>query len=184
MSDRTRKGAGPGGPITGGPSTGDPASRQPPMHESIGGATPERDRSAFKFRQQDDEGIGELLRRLTDQGSHLAQQQAALVQAEVRSSVNDLKAAVGAMAGAAVVGIAGLGVLLMGISFLLAEIMDLWLATLLVAAATLAGAYAMFAGGQKKLQSSSLGADRSRRTIERAPEAISGNTNEDRSHDR
>lgn len=182
MSDRSRNEG--GGPVTVTRPAGDPASREIPVHEKIGGATPERDRSAFKFRQQDDESIAELLRRLADQGSHLAQQQAKLIEAEVRSSFTDLKEAVGAMAGAAVVGIAGLGVLLMGISFLLAEFMDLWLATLLVAAATLAGAYAMFAGGRKKLQSSALSADRSRRTLERAPDAISGNTNEDRTNDR
>lgn len=149
-------------------------------------------RSAFNFsaRESDgtqrgsDESIPELLRRLADQGSHLAQQQAKLVEAEVRSSVNDLKEAAGAMAGAAVVGIAGLGVLLMGLSFLLGEVMELWLATLIVAVATLAGAYAMFAAGRKKLQSSSLDVERTRRTLERAPGAISGHADEGRRDDR
>lgn len=137
------------------------------------------ERSAFNFGERGssgDESIPDLLRRLADQGSHLAQQQAKLVEAEVRSSVNDLKMAAGAMAGAAVVGIAGLGVLLMGIAFLLGEAMELWLATLIVAAATLAGAYAMYMAGQKKLQSSSLDIERTRRTLERAPDALSGNT--------
>ena len=133
------------------------------------------ERSAFNFGdEKSDESIPALLRRLADQGSHLAQQQAKLVEAEVRSSVNDLKEAAGAMAGAAVVGIAGLGVLLMGVAFLLGEVMELWLATLIVAAATLGGAYMMFLAGRKKLQSSSLSAERTRRTIERAPSAISG----------
>lgn len=149
-------------------------------------------RSAFNFsagesdgtHRGSDESIPELLRRLADQGSHLAQQQAKLVEAEVRSSVNDLKEAAGAMAGAAVVGIAGLGVLLMGLSFLLGEVMELWLATLIVAAATLAGAYAMFAAGRKKLQSSSLDAERTRRTLERAPGAISGHKDKGRRNDR
>lgn len=159
--------------------------------------SPAGERSAFNFREREsaaprhdahhegsDESIPELLRRLTDQGSHLAQQQAKLVEAEVRSSVNDLKEAAGAMAGAAVVGIAGLGVLLMGLSFLLGEAMDLWLATLIVAAATLAGAYAMFAAGRKKLQSSSFDVERSRRTLERAPGAISGQNEEGRRNGR
>ena len=146
---------------------------------------PATDRSAFSFSERGgDESIPDLLRRLADQGSHLAQQQAKLVEAEVRSSVNDLKQAAGAMAGAAVVGIAGLGVLLMGIAFLLGEAMELWLATLIVAAATLAGAYAMYMAGQKKLQSSSLDIERTRRTLERAPDAISGNSSEVRRHDR
>ena len=135
--------------------------------------------SSINFRERErDESIPDLIRRLTDQGSHLAHQQAELIQSEVRSAIADMKEAVGAMAGAAVLGIAGLGVLLMGLSFLLGEIMELWLATLIVAVATLAGAYAMFAGGRKKLQSSSMSADRSRRTIERAPSAITGHRHE------
>lgn len=143
----------------------------------------ERDRSAFNFRAREDEaGIPELLRRLADQGSQLAEQQAQLVKAEIRSSVQDLKQAAGAMAGAAILGLVGLGVLLMGVSFLLGEVMELWLATLIVAAATLAGAYAMFAAGRSKLQSGSLDMDRTRHTIERAPDAISGDTNEGRNH--
>lgn len=132
-------------------------------------------RNAFGFDQAErKESIPDLVRQLTEQGSHLAQQQVSLVQAEVRDSINGLKVGAGAMAGAAVVGIAGLGVLLMGLAFLLDEVMQLWLATLIVAAATLAVAYAMFASGKKKIQSNSMSVERTRRTIERAPSAIAG----------
>ena len=88
------------------------------------------------------------------------------------------------MAGAVVVGLAGLGVTLMGVAYLLAEAMELWLATLIVGLVTLAAAYAMFAAGKKKLQSGSLSVDRTRRTMERAPGAISGNHNEVHNHGR
>jgi hypothetical protein len=142
-------------------------------------------RSAFGFEQSERrDTIPDLIRQLTEQGTHLAQQQANLVQAEIRSGVNDMKAAAGAMAGAAVVGLAGLGVTLMGVAYLLAEAMELWLATLIVGLVTLGIAYAMFAGGKKKLQSSSLSVDRTRRTVERAPGAISGHQNEVRNHGR
>ena len=142
-------------------------------------------RSAFGFDQSERrESIPDLVRQLTEQGAHLAQQQANLVQAEIRAGVDDLKQAAGAMAGAAVLGLAGLGVLLMGLSYLLAEAMELWLATLIVAAVTLGIAYAMFAAGRKKMQSSSLSVDRTRRTLERAPDAISGTQQEPRGHDR
>lgn len=185
MSDRRTGDAKKGGPITGERTAGEKTTRRPPTKETGRETASAGDRNAFNFdKRGDDEGIPELLRRLADQGSHLAQQQAKLVQAEVQSSVDDLKQSAGAMAGAAVLGIAGLGVLLMGLAFLLGEAMPLWLATLIVAAATLAGAYAMFVAGQKKLQSSSLTAERSRRTIERAPSAVSGNTNEERSNER
>ena len=133
------------------------------------------ERGAFQFSERTGEqSIPDLVRQLTQQGSELAQKQLDLVQAEVRSGMNDLKQAAGAMAGAAVLGIAGLGVLLMGVAYLLAEFMPLWAATLIVAVATLAGAYAMFAAGQKKIESTSLDVDRTRRTLSRAPSAISG----------
>ena len=132
-------------------------------------------RSAFGFDQAGrKESIPDLVRQLTEQGSHLAQQQVSLVQAEVRDSINDLKVGAGAMAGAAVVGIAGLGVMLMGLAYLLDEFMPLCLATLIVAAVTLGVAYAMFASGKKKMQSNSMNIERTRRTLERAPSAIAG----------
>lgn len=182
MNDRRTGDAKKGGAITGEGRAGEETVRRPPTRETGREATTEADKTAFNFdKRTGDESIPELLRRLADQGSHLAQQQAKLVEAEVRSSVDDLKQSAGAMAGAAVLGIAGLGVMLMGIAFLLGEIMALWAATLIVAAATLLGAYALYEGGLKKLQSSSLNVERSRRTIERAPGAVSGNTNEERS---
>lgn len=142
-------------------------------------------KGAFGFDQSERrESIPDLVRQLTEQATHLAQQQANLVQAEIRSGVTDLKEAAGAMAGAAVVGLAGLGVTLMGVAYLLDEAMKLWLATLIVGWVTLAAAYAMFAAGKKKLQSGSLSVDRTRRTIERAPGAISGNQNEVHNHGR
>ncbi|HEY8592123.1 MAG TPA: phage holin family protein [Sphingomicrobium sp.] len=141
--------------------------------------------SAFKFENRHDpidrqhirgeeESLPDLLRNLVHQGSHLAEKQTKLVESEVRAATTDLKESIGAMAGAGVVGIGGLGVLLMGISFALGTMMPLWLATMIVAAATLAGAYAMFAAGKRKLQSKSLTMDRTRHTLERAPAAMSG----------
>lgn len=132
-----------------------------------------RDRPAAARREE--QSLPDLLRELAHQGSHLAEQQTRLVEAEVRSAVTNLEESIGAMAGAGVVGIAGLGVLLMGISFLLGTVMPLWLATMIVAVATLVGAYAMFAAGKGKLKSKPLTLDRTRHTLERAPKAISGN---------
>jgi Putative Actinobacterial Holin-X, holin superfamily III len=147
--------------------------------------------SAFSFDQRPDSGlqenqsIPELLRDLVGQGGHLAEQQTRLVQAEVRSAAKQMTAAVGAMAGAGVVAIAALGVFLMGLSFLLGRVMPLWAATLIVAVATMAVAYAMFAAGKRKIaHNDSLSMDRSRHTMERAPGAISGNRNEEQHHGR
>ena len=140
--------------------------------------------SAFKFSERqeprDSASIPDLIRDLVHQGSHLADKQVELVQAEMRSAVGDLKESVGAIAGAAVLGIAGIGVTLMGLAFLLDLAMPLWLGTLIVGVAALIGAYAMFKGAQEKLQSNSMTMDRTRRTLERAPSAMSGEEREAR----
>ncbi len=122
------------------------------------------------------DSIVSLIHRLTEQGAHLAQQHADLLRAEVRETVTGLKQGVAAMAGAAVVAIAGLGVLLMGLAYALAEVMDLWLATVIVALVTLLVAFLMFLAGRKRMPAGSLDLHRSRETIQRAPAAITGHT--------
>lgn len=126
-------------------------------------------------RPGDDSNVIDLVKRLTDQGAHLAQQQAALIQTEVQSSIDDLKLAIGGMAGAAVVGIAGLGVILMGIAFLLGTAMELWLATLIVGIATLVVAFLLYKAGAKKMSAAHLTPDRTKRTLKRTPGAATGN---------
>ncbi|MES2492122.1 MAG: phage holin family protein [Pseudomonadota bacterium] len=122
------------------------------------------------------DNISDLIRQLTNQGSHLAEQQLNLVKAEVRESVGEVKTAVGSMAGAAVVGIAGLGVTLMGLAYLLGDAIDNTpLATLIVGIATLALAYALYSAGRSKMSAAHLTPDRTVRTLERTPEAARGN---------
>ena len=122
------------------------------------------------------ENLADLLRQLTHQGSHLAEQQLNLVKAEVRESVGEVKTAVGSMAGAAVVGIAGLGVTLMGLAYLLGDAIDnTGLATLIVGVATLVLAYVLYSVGSKKMSGAHLSPDRTVRTLERTPDAARGN---------
>ncbi len=143
---------------------------------------PPGERSAFNMKsdRKTDESIGGLVRELASEVAHLADKQAELVKAEISASVTDAREAAGAMAGAAILGLAGLGVTLMGIAYLLGEFMSLWLATLIVGIAALAGAYALYAGGREKLKSTSMTAGRTRHTLERAPEALSGNEKDTR----
>nr|WP_277348099.1 phage holin family protein [Pseudopontixanthobacter vadosimaris] len=117
-----------------------------------------------------------MIGHLTSQSAHLAQQQISLVQAEMREAVNDLKTAMGAMAGAAVLGISGLGVTLMGIAYLLGEAIDnLGLATLLVGIAVLIIAGILYASGKKKMEHTDIKPERSIETAERTPDAATGN---------
>ena len=121
------------------------------------------------------ENIVSLLRDLTNQGSHLAEQQLALIKAEVRETGNDVKKAVGAMAGAAVVGISGLGVLLMALAYLLADAIDhLGLATLIVGVVTLIIAYVLYMGGAAKMRAVDIAPERTQHSLERTPAALRG----------
>ncbi|VWX50738.1 phage holin family protein [Novosphingobium sp. 9U] len=124
---------------------------------------------------QTQDNIVDLVRQLTSQGSHLAEQQLQLILAEVRETTNDLKVAVAGMLGAAVVGIAGLGVVLMGLAYLLGDaIENLGLATLIVGVVTLVVAAILYAGARKKMNAAHLSPERSRRTLERTPDAVRG----------
>lgn len=122
-----------------------------------------------------DHNIVDLVGRLTQQGAHLAREQVSLMQAEVREAANDIKAAVGAIAAAAVFGIAGLGVLLMGIAYYVgAALEDVPLGTTLVGVATLVLALILYAGARKKVAATSLRPDRSIDTISDTPAAVTG----------
>ena len=121
------------------------------------------------------DNVVDLLRQLATQGSHLAEQQLTLIKAEMREATTDLKAAIGAMAGAAVVAIAGLGVVLMGLAYLLGDAIDnVGLGTLIVGIATLVIAYFMYRAGASKMSSAHLTPDRTQRTLERTPDMARG----------
>ncbi len=121
------------------------------------------------------DNVVDLLRELVGQGTHLADQQLSLIKAEVRESAADVKTAVGGLVGAAVVGIAGLGVVLMGLAYLLADAIDnLGLATLIVGAATLVLAYILYRGAAAKMSATHLAPERSQRILERTPDAVRG----------
>jgi hypothetical protein len=121
------------------------------------------------------ENIVDLVRQLAGQGSHLAEQQLTLVKAEIREATTDIKTAIGGLVGAAVVGMAGLGVLLMGLAYLLAQAIDnLGLATLIVGAATLVLAYVLYRGATKKMSATHLAPERTQRTLERTPDVARG----------
>lgn len=121
------------------------------------------------------ENLVDLVRQLTRQGSHLAEQQLKLIQAEIRESAADAKAAAGEMLGAAVVGIAGLGVLLMGLAYLLGDAIDnLGLGTLIVGVVALLLAFLLYSAARKKMAATHLAPDRTRRTLERTPDVARG----------
>jgi hypothetical protein len=121
------------------------------------------------------DSVVDLLKQLAGQGSHLAEQQMALVKAEIRESTQDVKTAIGAMAGAAVVGLAGLGVLLMGIAYLLGDAIDnQGLATVIVGVLALLLAYILYRSAASKMSATNLSPERTQRTLQRTPDAVRG----------
>lgn len=123
----------------------------------------------------EDRNIVDLLGRLTSQGAHLAREQVSLIKAEIREATNDIKAAVAAMAVAAVVGIAGLGVLLMGIAYYVSKaVEDLALGTTIVGAVTLLVALILFMSARKKVEASHLKPDRTMETMSDTPAVATG----------
>lgn len=122
-----------------------------------------------------DDNVVDLIGKLTGQSAQLAQQQVALVQAEMREAVSDIKQVIVSMLTAAVLGIAGLGVTLMGIAYVIGDaIDDRDLATLLVGIVTLIIAGILYMGARKKMEASNITPDRSIETVERTPAAMRG----------
>jgi hypothetical protein len=137
------------------------------MHDAISGA-PVRSRQA-------DPNIVDLVGRLTQQGAHLAQEQISLMQAEVREAAQDVKVAINALAAAAVFGIAGLGVLLMGIAYYVGDAVDdVALGITIVGGATLVLAVILYAAARKKVGSANIRPDRSIDTLANTPAAAAG----------
>lgn len=143
--------------------------------------TPEMQASARPTKGksgQSSENVVDLMGTLARQGSHLAQEQLSLVRAEMRETADEIKQAIAASLGAVVLGIAGLGVLLMGISYLVGDaIDDAALGTIFVGAITLLVAGLLYLGARKKLAVGNLKPRRSIETIASTSDAATGNLN-------
>lgn len=121
------------------------------------------------------DNVIDLLGHLTSQSAHLAQQQVNLVQAEMRESVTDIQQSIASLLGAAVFGIAGLSVTLMGIAYVVGDaIGDRDLATLLVGIVTLVLALILYFVARGRMKTANLKPERTIDTIERTPDAASG----------
>lgn len=119
--------------------------------------------------------IVDLLGRLTSQGAHLAQEQVALIQAEVREGLSDIRQVIAAHAFAGIFGLAGLGITLTGLGWLLGDALDNVPVGILIAGiATLVIAGVLYARARQKLKAMDIKPVRSIRTIEDTPDILSG----------
>lgn len=131
----------------------------------------------------EERNIVDLVGRLTQQGAHLARAQVSLMQAEVREGVAEIKAVIGAMLGAAVLGIAGFGVLLMGLGYWLGTALEnLALGIIIVGIATLVVAAILYATGRGAAGKASIKPERTIDTIADTPAAVTGELNHSGGH--
>ncbi len=111
-------------------------------------------------RQPSSEGISELIRDLATDLSTLMSKELALAKAEVRESVHEAKAAVGAMATGGAICMAGLVVLLMSAVYGLSNVVEPWLAALIVGALALLVGFVMVGSAKKKISAKEMVPDR------------------------
>lgn len=138
------------------------------------GASPRAKKPAAAGSEGGD-NVVDLLGRLTSQGAHLAQEQVALMQAEIREAASDIKAAIAAYAGAAVLGLTGLGVTATGLGFWLGDAIDnLPLGLVIVGVVILIVAAVLYSTGKAKTAATHLKPERSMRTAADTPDVLTG----------
>lgn len=107
-----------------------------------------RDRSA--------ESITDLVRHLATDLSSLLGKEIELAKSEIRESVSEVQTAVAAIATGAAIAMAGLVVLLMSAVYGLSNVVDPWLAALIVGAIALLVGYMMVRSAKETMSASSL----------------------------
>ncbi|MEX0740585.1 MAG: phage holin family protein [Pseudohongiella sp.] len=120
-------------------------------HESVKTAP-----SPVANQEHNSESIADLIRHLTKDLSTLLGKEIELAKAEVGESVSEAKIAIGAMATGAAVAMAGLVVLLMSAVYGLSNILEPWLAALVVGAAALLVGWLMVGSAKKKMNDNSM----------------------------
>ncbi|MDO8862451.1 phage holin family protein [Haliea sp. E1-2-M8] len=111
-------------------------------------------------REHGNESIADLIRDLATDLSSLLGKEIQLAKAEVGESVSEAKTAVGALATGAAIAMAGLVVLLMSAVYGLSNVVEPWLAALIVGAAALLIGYVMVHSAKGKMSASSMVPDR------------------------
>ena len=122
--------------------------------------------------RQDDASIGGLLRQLTREVPELFTKELALAKAEMQQSLTTLKAGIAAVAGGAIVLLAGFIILLMAAVYGLGTVMQLWLAALIVGGITVIAGFIMLQSGKKQFEASHFTPDRTLHAMQQDKEAL------------
>lgn len=122
------------------------------------------------------ESITDLIRHLATDLSTLFGKEISLAKSEVRESVSELQTAVGAIATGATIAMAGLVVLLMSGVYGLSNVVDPWLAALIVGASALLIGYMMVHSAKKKMSESSMVPERTIDSVKKDKETLKRTT--------
>ena len=128
----------------------------------------------FGARDRDSESTPSLFRRLLTDVSTLFAQEIALLKAETTQSIGDLKAATVSIAMGGAVAFLGLFFLLLAAVYGLSNVVDPWLAALIVGGVVTLIGVIMLATGRRKLEPASLAPRRTAASITKDTEMIKG----------
>ncbi len=121
---------------------------------------PARDGGRDLGRQQGSDSIPDLIRDLATDLSSLLGKEIQLAKAEVGESVSEARTAVAAVATGACIAMAGLVVLLLSAVYGLSNLVEPWLAALIVGAVALLVGYMMVHSAKNSMTASSMVPDR------------------------
>jgi hypothetical protein len=131
--------------------------------------------SDFSSRSpRDYESTPSLLRRLVDDVSTLFAQELRLLKAETTESIGDLKAATVSIAMGGAVTFMGVFFLLLAAVYGLSNVVDLWLAALIVGGVVSLIGVIMLAAGRKKLAPAAVAPRRTAESIRKDTQMIKG----------
>ena len=113
-----------------------------------------------------------LIRQLAHEVPALLTKELALAKAEIKETVETTKAGVAAVGMGAIVMFAGLIIVLLAAVYALANIMQPWLAALIVGAVAMVVGFIMIQSGKKQFDASNLTPERTVNSLQKDKDAI------------
>jgi hypothetical protein len=133
-----------------------------------------RERGGLRSVEARDESTPSLLRRLVDDVGMLFTQELALFKAETTRAIGDLKAAAASIAIGGAVAFMGAIFLLLAAVYGLSNVMEPWLAALIVGGVVTLIGIIMLASGRRKLEPAAVAPRRTAAALRKDTEMIKG----------
>lgn len=134
------------------------------------------DRDPVATPGQDDQSVGGLLKQLMREVPQLVTKELALLKAETRENVQAAKAGVAAVSTGGAVMLAGLVILLLAAVYALGNVVEPWLAALIVGIVAMLVGYMMVKAGSKKFDATAMRPDHTLSSLQKDKAAISRRT--------